>query len=208
MGGAFLASPGLDGIFNLYEDAHCVDACVGGEYAPRFSSAFEDLEDVDVGVQIRQCLALLGGPCLGALPRGWRTRAARVYNVAPPSGAPPRPGPSRRTETVAMLKKRFFKTKDECEVAFELTAGAAERVELVCESNDWEPIEMKRAKGGTFRTRLRLPKQRGFQFRYLVDGTAWVTDDDADEVRFNEFGGQNGVLYTTPDSRPPVTSTD
>ena len=69
-----------------------------------------------------------------------------------------------------MLKKRFFKTKDEIEVAFELALDDAERVELLCESNGWEPIVMKKAKNGAFRTKIRLPKEQRFQFRYLIDG--------------------------------------
>jgi 1,4-alpha-glucan branching enzyme len=103
-----------------------------------------------------------------------------------------------------MLKKRFFKTKDECEVAFELDLEDAKRVDLLCDSNGWEPIAMKKAKNGSFRARIRLPKEEGFQFRYLVDGNAWLNDDDADDYRYNEFGGRNCVIYTTADSRPPT----
>ena len=97
-----------------------------------------------------------------------------------------------------MLKKRFFKTKDDCEVAFELAADKAKQVELLCEANGWEPIEMKKNRGGTFRTRMRLPREQRFQFRYLVDHQAWVNDEEADAYLPNQFGGENGVLDTTP----------
>ena len=97
-----------------------------------------------------------------------------------------------------MVKKRFFKTRDECEVAFELVPSAAEQVALVCEANGWEPIEMKRNRKGTFRTKLRLPKQCRFQFRYLIDEATWVNDEAADAYWPNAFGGENGVLDTTP----------
>lgn len=98
-----------------------------------------------------------------------------------------------------MLKKRFFKTKDECEVAFELSpAGGVERVSLVCEANGWEPIEMKRNRQGRFRTRLRLPRERQYQFRYLIDRQEWVNDEAADAYLPNSFGGENGILDTTP----------
>jgi len=97
-----------------------------------------------------------------------------------------------------MLKKRFFKTNDDCEVAFEVASDDAESVALVCEANGWEPIEMKKNKAGAFRTRLRVPKSRRFQFRYLVDQHAWVNDEDADGYVRNQFGGENGVLDTTP----------
>ena len=96
-----------------------------------------------------------------------------------------------------MLKKRFFKTKDECEVAFEVDATEADRIELICEANGWKPIAMKKAKGA-FRTRIRLPKEREFQFRYLVDGKSWLNDDHADSYTVNEFGVKNSGLSTAP----------
>lgn len=99
-----------------------------------------------------------------------------------------------------MVKKKFFKTKDECEVSFELDSTGAERVDLLCEANGWKPIPMKKAKSGPFRARMRLPKERRFQFRYLVDRRSWVNDETADAYQPNEFGGQNGVLDTASSS--------
>jgi 1,4-alpha-glucan branching enzyme len=96
-----------------------------------------------------------------------------------------------------MLKKRFFKTKNECEVAFEVQAEDAEQVDLLCESNDWEPIPMKKNRNGAFRAKVRLPEDRRFEFRYLVDGRTWLTDETADAVRPNRFGSTNSVLDTT-----------
>jgi 1,4-alpha-glucan branching enzyme len=96
-----------------------------------------------------------------------------------------------------MVKKRFLKTKGEYEVTFELAADGAENVELVCNVNGWEPIEMKRAKTGPFRAKLRLPKDGRFEFRYLVDHQSWVNDETADDYCTNRFGGQNGILDTT-----------
>jgi 1,4-alpha-glucan branching enzyme len=101
-----------------------------------------------------------------------------------------------------MLKKRFFKTKPECEVSFELEFALAGRVELVCESNGWEPIAMKRAGKDRFRARVRLPGERRYQFRYLVDGTTWINDETADAYQRNEFGGENSVLSTTRGDGP------
>jgi 1,4-alpha-glucan branching enzyme len=96
-----------------------------------------------------------------------------------------------------VLKKRFFKTNDDCEVSFELAPAGAERVALVCEANGWEPIEMKKSREGTFRARLRLPQARQFQFRYLIDSDAWQNDEAADAYRPNQFGSENSVLDTT-----------
>lgn len=95
-----------------------------------------------------------------------------------------------------MLKKRFFKTKDECEVTFELAAEEANQAELVCEINGWQPIPMKKARKGPFKAKLRFPKEGSFEFRYLVDESYWINDDQADAYRPNGLGGQNGVLDT------------
>ena len=95
-----------------------------------------------------------------------------------------------------MLKKKFFKTIDECEVTFEVNVESAENVALVCEHNGWEPIQMKQTKKGPFRTKIRLPKEGKFQFRYLVDGEAWHNDESADALWANEHGSENSVIST------------
>lgn len=98
-----------------------------------------------------------------------------------------------------MLKKKFFKTKDECEVTFEFDANGAEKVLLVGDFNDWEPIKMKKAKSkdAPFRAKVRMPKDGQFQFRYLIDGETWENDDAADAYWPNEHGTDNSVVFTT-----------
>lgn len=100
-----------------------------------------------------------------------------------------------------MLKKRFFKTNDECEVTFEFANATAQEVAVVGEFNDWQPVAMKKLKGneGLFRTRVRMPKEAEFQFRYLVDGESWLNDEGADGYRPNEYGAENSVVSTHPD---------
>jgi len=93
-----------------------------------------------------------------------------------------------------MIKKRFFKTKSECEVSFEYAPDEGSKVELLCDANDWQPVQMKKNKGGHFKTKMRFPKESVIQFRYLIDGTRWDNDDEADAFRINEFGGRNSVL--------------
>lgn len=99
-----------------------------------------------------------------------------------------------------MLKKRFFKTKDDCEVTFEYKNDEATAVALVCEANDWQPVEMKKAKkaGSPFKTKLRLPKEGQFQYLYLVDDQKWIIDETADAQWPNEFGATNSVVSTIP----------
>jgi 1,4-alpha-glucan branching enzyme len=98
-----------------------------------------------------------------------------------------------------MVSKKFFKSKEECEVTFEYESDNVESVELVASANNWEPVDMtKRKKDGVFYTRMRYPNNTQVQFRYLVDGSAWVNDPEADAYVPNEHGTQNSVVNTTP----------
>lgn len=97
-----------------------------------------------------------------------------------------------------MLKKRFFKTLDECEVTFKVQPQeGADEVALLIESNDWQPIAMDQLKSGPFKTSLRLPLEREIQFRYLIDGQVWENDEAADAYVPNGFGSDNSVVDTS-----------
>jgi 1,4-alpha-glucan branching enzyme len=94
-----------------------------------------------------------------------------------------------------MLKKRYFKTKDEFEVTFTY-AGDAENVHLLTSANDWVPVPMKASKG-VYTAKLRIPANGQYQFRYLVNNTDWVNDEEADSYVPNEHGTENGVIDTS-----------
>jgi 1,4-alpha-glucan branching enzyme len=96
-----------------------------------------------------------------------------------------------------MLTKRFFKTKQEAEVTFEFAAEADTQVSLAGEFNDWQPVSMKYVKKDqVFRTKLRLPIEQDFQFKYLVNEQEWQNDHAADHYLLNEFGTDNSVVST------------
>ncbi|MBS3796863.1 isoamylase early set domain-containing protein [Pseudoalteromonas sp. BDTF-M6] len=96
-----------------------------------------------------------------------------------------------------MLKKRFFKTKEEAEVTFEYMHPDAEAVALVAEFNQWQPLTMQYSKKDhTFRTKLRLPKNSEFHFRYLINDEQWDNDHQADAYVANDFGTDNSVVST------------
>ncbi len=97
-----------------------------------------------------------------------------------------------------MLKKRFFKTIDDCEVTFEYVNSDAQNAALVGEFNGWKPLLMKKAKkeDSPYRIKVRLPKEDQFQFRYYVDQHTWANDDEADDYWPNEFGERNSVVNT------------
>jgi len=106
-----------------------------------------------------------------------------------------------------MLKKKFLKTK--CKVTFELPDTLTEHTEtvyLVGDFNDWderatimEKTSGKRT-GTRFSITLDLDLNTEYQYRYLVNGTDWHNDWDADRYESNPFSGDNSVVTTTPET--------
>ena len=84
------------------------------------------------------------------------------------------------------LTKKYLKSKPVCKVTFKLTPeqieGAA-KVALVGEFNNWDANEtpMRKLKDGSFTRTLDLNVGQDYEFRYLVDGSKWVNDEDADK---------------------------
>jgi 1,4-alpha-glucan branching enzyme len=100
-----------------------------------------------------------------------------------------------------MLKKQFLKTKDVVKVTFSLPeAVQGETVYLVGDFNNWDEsaTAMKRQKNGSFNVTLDLDKDREYQFRYLVNGTEWHNDWEADKYVPNPYSGDNSVVVTYP----------
>jgi 1,4-alpha-glucan branching enzyme len=97
-----------------------------------------------------------------------------------------------------MINKRFFKTKDEVEVTFELEAPeAASTVSIVADFLDWAPQPMKKvAKSSIYKFKTRLPKNGEFQFRYLLDDGQWMNDPSADKYISNGLGEENSLVST------------
>lgn len=97
-----------------------------------------------------------------------------------------------------MINKRYFKTKDEVEVTFELPAAeVGKSAAIVADFLDWQPAEMKKAvKSKSYKFKTRLPKGSEFEFRYLVDNEKWVNDPHADQFRPNGFGEDNSLITT------------
>jgi 1,4-alpha-glucan branching enzyme len=97
------------------------------------------------------------------------------------------------------LKKQFLKSKPVCKVSFRLGAAGAKKVQLLGDFNDWDKsVEpMTALKSNDFTATLELETGKEYQFRYLIDGTEWKNDTDADFLVANSFGDQNGVISTT-----------
>ncbi len=97
-----------------------------------------------------------------------------------------------------MINKRFFKTKDEVEVTFELELpDASSNVSIVADFLDWTPAPMKKmAKTSVYKFKTRLPKDGEFQFRYLLDDQTWMNDPAADQYIANGLGEDNSLVTT------------
>ncbi len=94
-----------------------------------------------------------------------------------------------------MIQKTYMKTKDQCKVKFSLITDNADKVEIRGLNDDWEtPIVMSKKKGGVFECVQTLPRNTQHEFKYLVDGTEWRNDQDADGQAPNEYGGTNSLL--------------
>ena len=96
-----------------------------------------------------------------------------------------------------MIKKRFFKTKDEVEVTFQWPTSDVDNIALAADFNQWQAMPMKlNRKTKTYNCKIRLPKDQNYQFRYLVNENVWENEPDADGYVQNEFGEDNCVLST------------
>lgn len=96
-----------------------------------------------------------------------------------------------------MLKKQYLKTKEVCKVTFYTPAAIeAETVYLVGDFNDWneQTTPMEALKDGRFKVTLDLIQGQEYQFRYLVNGTEWHNDWEADRYVPNPFSGDNSVV--------------
>ncbi len=99
-----------------------------------------------------------------------------------------------------MLKKQYLKSKPVCKVTFYTPEDVeAEAVTLVGDFNEWDETAtpMDKLKDGRFKMTLALEKDNEYQFRYLVNGSEWHNDWEADKYVPNPFLGDNSVVVTT-----------
>ena len=98
------------------------------------------------------------------------------------------------------LKKQFLKSKPICKVTFNLASDlveGAKKAAILGDFNNWDPKEtnMRKLKNGSFTKTLDLEVGKEYQFRYLVDGTKWINDTEADKyVNSGISTEENGVV--------------
>lgn len=96
-----------------------------------------------------------------------------------------------------MVKTEAARRKGFVKVTFSLPHAEAATVHVMGDFNDWRPAHaMSRTEDGGWWLTAELERGREYQYRYLLDGTVWVNDPDAEQSVANPHGGENSVLAT------------
>ena len=107
------------------------------------------------------------------------------------------PAKCRHWEESEMIKKSYTKTGKVCRVTFKLPAEVNAKTAVLCgDFNDWDTNAppMKSLKDGCFSTTVSLPTEKLYCFRYLLDGTRWENDWEADTYIPNQHGSDDSVV--------------
>ena len=93
--------------------------------------------------------------------------------------------------------KNYSKTGSTCRVTFKLPPNVeAQSVCLVGDFNDWaeEAQPRKRLKDGSFSVTISLPTGQSYRYRFLIDGSRWENDWEADGYVPNVFCCEDSVV--------------
>lgn len=99
------------------------------------------------------------------------------------------------------IKKQFLKSKPICKVSFKLSkdqVNNAGKINIVGDFNNWDEnsVELKPSKDGSFSQTLELESGRDYQFRYLVNGSDWMNDEEADKYVASGLGDSQNALIS------------
>ena len=99
----------------------------------------------------------------------------------------------------AGIKKEYPKSTNVCEVTFRLPKIAAPDAKSVCivgDFNDWNihANRMKKQTKGGYTIKLKLQPGKEYQFRYLIDGSRWENDWNADRYVRSPYGGSDNSV--------------
>lgn len=78
--------------------------------------------------------------------------------------------------SVAILLTQMSAFADEHE--FRYKAPNAKTVDLMCEFNGWKAVPMTKGDDGVWTVKVDLPSGK-HAYKFLVDGTEWVTDPNS-----------------------------
>ena len=99
------------------------------------------------------------------------------------------------------IKKKTTKGKTVVKVTFELAgevASGSKDVRVLGDFNHWDHangLVMKASKAtGVYSASIDLESGREYAFRYLIDGTRWENDWEADKYVGTSLGSENSVV--------------
>ncbi len=96
-----------------------------------------------------------------------------------------------------MLKKSYSKTGKSCRVTFKTDVLTdTDQVALLGDFNAWDPKThcLKARKDGSFSLTLSLDAGQDYRFRYLMDGSTWTNEAEADQLVPNQFGTSDSLI--------------
>ncbi|MBQ7159177.1 MAG: isoamylase early set domain-containing protein [Treponema sp.] len=112
------------------------------------------------------------------------------------------------------LKKTFSADGKKCKVVFTVkkeAAQGAKSISIAGDFNSWSSTEtpLKKAKDGSFSTELELDAGKEYQFRYLLDGSRWDNDWEADKYIPAPFSSTDNsvVVCVEPKKAVPAKKT-
>jgi 1,4-alpha-glucan branching enzyme len=97
------------------------------------------------------------------------------------------------------LKKKYVSDDKVCKVTFQLPGEIdAHTAFVVGDFNNWskDATPMKQNKDGKWKVDVSLDAGREYQYRFLVNGTEWHNDWEADKYAAHPYGGENSVVVT------------
>ena len=99
------------------------------------------------------------------------------------------------------IKKKYIDESSKCKVTFTIPSEVAKKYKkanLVGDFNNWDvnAATMKKMKrDGSFSITVTLEKNHEYQFRYLLNGSYWTNEPEADKLVPTFFGdAQNSVI--------------
>ena len=98
------------------------------------------------------------------------------------------------------IQKEYLTDKGICRVTFSLPPdpdNSSKKVCIVGDFNNWDQKKtpMRKRKGGSYSAIVELKIGNAYQFRYLIDGTQWENDNDADKQVPSRYpDSQNSVV--------------
>ena len=97
------------------------------------------------------------------------------------------------------VKKRYISKNTICKVSFYLPKDVdTQSACVVGEFNQWDEqaTPMTPLQSGEWKAQLSLEASKEYRYRYLVNGSEWVSDPEADKYVPNPYGQEDAVVIT------------